>query len=318
MGFSPNGKAFALVVGGQYAAPRVWDTTTGTEQFANPGHPAAVQSLAVIEDGKTLVSGAADNQLRFWDRATGTAKKPFDLLGTYLELSADGGRLLTVSSNGSGSFGNIRIYETASFKQLAHYNEIGKAVALSPDGKAVAVRTESAIRVYDIDAEKLLADEDFKPSLLATQGFAFGPDSKKLIAQPFNGLLTFDALAKPKPKNTVYLQTEGFVRSPDGKHLAAILGKPERVAILDSTTGREVTSYKMKTPTAISWSRDGKWVGTADGLTLYVWSATTGQLRLKRIGHDGAIRAITFSADGKNVITGGDDNLVYVWDLPAK
>ena len=209
-----------------------------------------------------------------------------------------------------------RVYETASLKLLAHYDETGTAAAFSPDGNRVTFHTKTGVRVYDVDAEKLVADEEFKITLLTTQGFAFGPDSKKLIVQPHNGLLQFDALAKQKPKDNVYIQTEGFVRSPDAQSLAAIRRKPERVSILDTATGREVTNYNTKTPTAIAWSRDGKWIGTADGPTLHVWSASNGELRLKRIGHDGDIRAIAFPPDGKTVITGGTDNLVYVWDLP--
>lgn len=317
MGFSPDGRTFALVSGNsQDSPPRLWDTATGAELFANPGHPVAVQALAVIEGGKTLASGAADGRLRFWDLATGVAKKPFDLTATHLELTADGTRMLTASGGGFRSLGNVRVYETATLKALAHYTDTGTAAALSPDGKRVAVGTKGGIRVYDVDAEKLIADEDFKPALRFGQGLAFGPDGKRLIAQPDNGLLLFDALAKQKPKDSAYVQTDGFVRSPDAKLLAAVRQNPARVAVLDSATGREITSLKAEPPTAIGWSRDGKWVGTADGPTLRVWSATTGETRLKRIGHDGPIRAIAFAPDGKTVATGGDDNLVYIWDLP--
>lgn len=316
LGFAPDGKSFVLIAGGQFTPPRVWDTTTGAERLANSGHPVAVQSLAVIEQGKTLVSGAADGQLRFWDTTTGAAKKPTDLRGNYLELSADGSRLLTVASNGYDSLSNVRLYETATLKQIAAYDDTGKAVALSPDGKRVAFRTENGIRIYDVEAEKLLADEPFKPSLLNKQSFAFGPDPQRLIVQPYNGLLMLNALSKVKPKENVYLQTEGFVRSPDGRQLATLLNRTEGVTILDATTGRTVTSFKMKTPTAMAWSRDGQWVGTADGVTLYVWSAKSGSLRLKRLGHDANIRAITFAPDGKSVFTGGEDHLVYQWTLP--
>lgn len=317
LGFSSDGKAFVLVTGGQYAPPRVWDTTTGAELFPNPGHPMPVQALAVIEGGKTLASGAADGQLRFWDLPTGAAKGPTGLMATHLELSADGGRLLTASGSGAGSLGNVKVYETAPLKVIAGFQEGGKAVALSPDGKTVAVGTKGAIRVLDVDQEKVVAEEDFAPELVGARGLAFGPDGKRLLAQPFNGLLVFDALGMKKAKGGVFVETRGFVRSPDGKQLAAVRGNPERVSVLDATTGREVASYKTPAPGALAWSRDGKWVGTADGATLHVWSAAGGKLRLKRIGHDADITAIAFAPDGKTVFSGGNDNLVYGWELPA-
>lgn len=289
MGFSPDGKAFALVAGaGTDPPPRVWDTTTGAELFANPGHPAPVISLAVLENGKTLASAAADGRLRFWDLATGNAKKPFDLTASYFELSADGSRLLAVSGRAwnlggtAPQFGSARVYESATLKLLADYSENCSAVALSPDGKRIAMRTTDAIRVFDIDSEKLVTDEEFKEPLLSTRAFSFGPDSKTLLVQPFRGLLTFDVFRQPL-KN-VYIQSEGFVRSPDGKQLAAIRTKKDRVDVIDATTGKETASFEMKHPTAIAWSPDGKWVATANGLTLHVCSATTGKARLRKVG----------------------------------
>jgi WD40 repeat protein len=206
------------------------------------------------------------------------------------------------------------VYESATLKLLADYTENCSAVAFSPDGKRVAMRTTDAIRVFDIDSEKLVTDEEFKESLLSTRAFSFGPDGKTLLAQPFQGLLKFDAFGPPL-KN-VYIQSEGFVRSPDGKQLAAIRTKKDRVDVIDATTGKETATFEMKHPTAIAWSPDGKWIATANGLTLHVWSATTGKARLRKVGHDDDILAIAFTPDGKSVVTGGKDNLVYVWDLP--
>lgn len=213
------------------------------------------------------------------------------------------------------SYSGVKVYETATRKLLAEYAENGTAVALSPDGNRVAVHKSGHIRVFDIDAEKLVADEAFEPELGFARSLAFGPDGKKLVAQPPNGLMLFDALSKDKPK-PIYLDSSGFVPSPDGKFLAAIRSKPARVAVIDVDKGQEVAKFETKSPTAIAWSPDGKRVGTADGLTLHVWSAKTGKPLLRRIGHDDQIQAIAFAPDGKTVVTGGKDNLVYAWTLP--
>lgn len=48
----------------------LWDTDTRKELGYLTGHEAWVSSLCFSEDGKTLVSGGADQTIRFWDLAT--------------------------------------------------------------------------------------------------------------------------------------------------------------------------------------------------------------------------------------------------------
>jgi WD40 repeat protein len=47
-----------------------------------------------------------------------------------------------------------------------------------------------------------------------------------------------------------------------------------------------------------------------------VWDAQTGQETLTLKGHSGSVRSVSFSPDGKRIVSGGGyrDNTVKVWD----
>jgi WD40 repeat protein len=62
---SPDGRRLALV--GPRNVIRLWDTSSGEEALALPGHAALVCGLAFSPDGHRLASADLDGVIRFWD-----------------------------------------------------------------------------------------------------------------------------------------------------------------------------------------------------------------------------------------------------------
>jgi WD40 repeat protein len=54
---------------------------------------------------------------------------------------------------------------------------------------------------------------------------------------------------------------------------------------------------------------------SAQGASVRAWDLTTGKELLRMTGHTDAVRAISISADGRFVLTGGDDRTARLWDL---
>src|SRR6185295_9217820 len=69
---SPDGRVLAS--GSAFGDPiiRVWDAATGRLIERLVGHTSWVSELAFTPDGRRLISGAADQTIRFWDTSTWT------------------------------------------------------------------------------------------------------------------------------------------------------------------------------------------------------------------------------------------------------
>jgi WD40 repeat protein len=46
-----------------------------------------------------------------------------------------------------------------------------------------------------------------------------------------------------------------------------------------------------------------------------VWDAQTGQETLTLKGHSGSVTSVSFSPDGKRIVSGSGDDTLKVWDL---
>jgi WD40 repeat protein len=67
----------------------------------------------------------------------------------------------------------------------------------------------------------------------------------------------------------------------------------------------------------IRFSPDGKSlaVGAGPDGTIYLLESASGKLRRQFKGHQRAITALEFSADGKTLASGSQDTTVLLWDL---
>ena len=52
-------------------------------------------------------------------------------------------------------------------------------------------------------------------------------------------------------------------------------------------------------------------------ISLKVWDAQTGQETLTLKGHSGYVLSVSFSPDGKRIVSGSADKTVKIWDISS-
>jgi len=181
----------------------------------------------------------------------------------------------------------VQIWETASGKELAKLRAEGFGsphVAFSPDGQTLAVASGSGtVRLLEAktgtERRRLFGRSDSGSRL------AFSPDGKTLAVGGQDGAVQLWNIADGS--------RAGVIECPIGN------------------TGFGLRGLSFTAPDrGIAW--------TAVGLTAFAWELPSGKLITPAGGHVSFIRSIAFASEGKEILTSGDDGLIFRWDPSGK
>lgn len=156
-------------------------------------HMDEVTRLAYLPDGMKLVSAGRDGYLRVTSLETGRTLKMIEVGGrahaSILEVAPDGtkvvsvwGRDVVIWDLGSGS---VHTYNLNVVRGDG-VNE-GWPLAISPDCRYIACRTEDGFDVSDVDTGKFRGDFATPGSVITSA--AFTKNSKKIAVGNYDGLI---------------------------------------------------------------------------------------------------------------------------------
>lgn len=241
------------------------------------GHSDAVWSVAVSQDGKTVVSGDADKKIKVWNLEANTEN---DLIGHTATI-----RSLVLTDNDktvvSGSDdGNIKIWNLQKKQLVKTLFECSTpifSVAVSPDEKTIVSGDENGeLRFWNLQTGKLLHTIKGHRGRIFT--VAINPDGQVFATGGIDNKikiwnLNTGALIRTINSHTNAVRSLAF--SPDGQYLASG-----------------------------SWDK-----------TIKVWDWQTGEIFQNFEGHAGRVVSVNFTKDGKYLVSGGLDPNVRVWDV---
>jgi WD40 repeat protein/tetratricopeptide (TPR) repeat protein len=282
-----------------------------------------VLNVALGPDGDVLATGSAAG---FWlvGQTTGEKRRLGDLrpedqrafssLGSYIEFSPDGTRVLTAHFDG------VRVWP-ADPRGTGGPSIERKVRAFhatfSPDGRQIAVVGDMGSRVLVLDAADPGATGLEVPFDQAATHAAFSPDGRLVAAAGAGGIvLVFRSKTGDEVARLEHAAAVARVSfSPDGSLLLSA-SRDTTAGLWDVSTWRRLHSLKHsgEVPHA-AFSQDGARVLTAclDGTTS-LWDASTGERRLGPFKHILGVGHATLSLDGRFLADASFDGTAWVRD----
>jgi len=297
--FSPDGNY--LVTGLADSTAIIWNIKTGELIQTFKGHQSAIHTVEFSPDGsQILTSSFIGNAPRLWDTKTGNLikelreNKIFYKNSTFTNgasFSRDGRLILTYLSTRPGTT-RIRLWDVRTGFPVQTWHEgslfndgpgsISKkiwAVAVSPDGRKVAVVGDSTIRIlggrpaessYIIDS----SDVQFSSRI----PLSFSPDGK--------------FLASASSESVIKLW-----KSDERDPFFTIKGPEDGVQ-------------------SLSFSEDSKLLATtSNDNSVKIWNVPSGNLLKTLKGHKSSVHAIEFSSNNRYLATSSEDQTIRIWNV---
>jgi WD40 repeat protein len=274
-----------LVSAGTNGPIQVWDDWTGELRGTLPGHPDLVRSLVFSSDNTTLASATKDD-VKVW-----------------------------------------HIYKKELIHTFNHtdWGNSWQKIAISPDGKTLAIVGLDRITLFDIQSGENKAVFEQRVRFVA-----YSPDGKTLACGGKdlpNQIFLLDAqtgalkgkIEQEGDDNTSF---RVIAFSPDGKTLVSAdrrVGNEKELKVWDIATGTlkrtlPATFKYYDDMDSISFSPDGKHVAAASEVYIYVWDVETGEVK-KTIKDTHSVEDVAFSPDGKTLASGNSYQFVKLWDV---
>jgi RNA polymerase sigma factor (sigma-70 family) len=303
--FSPNGELLA-----SYSYPSktvyLWDPATAQELRRWPINCEAWSCLSFSRDSKTLIVGDG-RTIHFWNVGTGTESRRIENhpgLVSQLALSPDGKTLGSLPLKNEPKVGEsherdnkVYLWDTATGKNLGRLEVI-------VDGEN---KTNSPIR-----------DDPW-----GIYHFDFAPDGKTLVtASDDKNLCIWDLTTRKVVRRWDTGAWVGCIAFAPGGRTFASHGFGT-LRLWDPATGKELRDHpghRQEGPQSLALSPDGRTLASASyDPHICLWDAATGREQHRLVAATNAVYAVQFSADGRTLITLGDDKrLLRLWDTASR
>jgi WD40 repeat protein/serine/threonine protein kinase len=297
----PDGKRIAYTD----RVARVWDAATGKQLAVLRGHRERIRTAAFSADSTRLVTASYDTTIRVWEIPSG---KPLAVLEGHAScpysarFSADGRQVLTISSD--------------------HWSPVVTSAIVSGVKSVPSANSQPADsqQKTESDPEDVRVPKQLVSSGYSGSGWTTGyVDEEKTLARVWqvDTGKQIAAIARPTGLFALRREVPAFGSfSPDGKRVAFGFWN-DYVQIWDVAASKMLLTLKYHDMNggdhAACWSPDGKRLATIRGDYVSIWDADDGKELVTLRGHEGAIRNVSFTRDGKLVLTTSLDRTARAW-----
>ncbi|HJZ89455.1 MAG TPA: sigma-70 family RNA polymerase sigma factor [Gemmataceae bacterium] len=298
--FTPDGKrALALSEQTLYCC----DAATGRELWRQTGHTDTAVQLVITPDGKTAITSGNEGAIIFWNVADGRPLRKIENprhSADIIALTPDGKTLAAIGGETPHDT-VVRRWDVATgnpYKEVPLPPKAARYAAYSiryaADGKAFAIAsgTESQVLVFDPDAGMI--SQIFAKADGGINCAEYSADGRTIAAGTAGGSVYLWEVATGQQR--LHLKDVGYTTflsfSPDGRILAIANNGTHRLH-----TGDKVIEH------------------TQDRTVVRLIDAYTGREFHRFPGHTGSVYRLTWSADGRRLMSGSFDSSCLIWDV---
>lgn len=244
------------------------------------GHPTCCNFTEEV-----VISGWSDGKIRSFRTDN------CELLWAIDNAHKNGVTTLCISNNfkflaTGGNSGDVRVWEIRSRELISHLKEhtstVTKVEVLEDDIHLLSSARDKAILCWDLKNENRVSNHTQRMG--GINGFSFNPENQNKV---------------------VSVGQERKVTFWD-------LSKSEAEGVLDTSSNPSESDEQF----SIDVSKDGKFFATGGALgILRIWNYAEGKIVSEHAGHSNTITSVSFTPDGKQVISTGRDGLVLIWNI---
>lgn len=273
--FSSDGKQ--LATSSNDKTIRIWDTDSGEQLYSFQAHESPVRSVAFVPNTSLLASGSADHLVKIWDLDSQTCLH-------VLQGHKNRIRAVTASPTepivaSSSSDQTIRLWniETGECKQILKGFKFGvRAIDFSPDGQLlVSGSDDPSLRIWDVRRGNCL--QHFEGYSCRFKTIDFDKLNRYMISSSHDNCLRL-------------WDTESF----EVKHLIPDVG----YWLFD-----------------VSFSHQGQYFAATVNEGVWLWDTESIKKIKTMQGHDGVVKALSFSKNDDFLASSGDDHHICIWQV---
>jgi WD40 repeat protein len=269
-----------MITGSGDKTLRLWDLETGVVLKKMGGHRNGVHRLTVSPDGQFIASGDSGGMVIIWHEEIGEwLSQPIEAHSdcvTSLDFSPDGTMLATCSYNVT------KLWNTKTWQQQGEQINLSGdgvgCVRYSPSGELLATAT-NIIEIYNSSTRELVTS--FKGHTSHNFGLAWTPDGLRLLT----GGNELDPTIREW--NTTTWQQVGDPWTGHSDYINVIVVHPAGTLVASLCHKRHVRLWRL-----------------SDRRTVAIFK------------HSLPPEWVTFSADGKKILSGGNDKMISEWAIP--
>ena len=333
--FTPDGARIITSggEGGADTAVRVWNAETGKELFAIRAHYGSAWHLSCSKDGTRFVTGGSDKTVRVWDVKTGAGL--LTLTGHTGDVrsavfSPDGARILTASDDrtvkvwDAHTGAEYRPVPVAGTVHPAFFNSDGsRFLAPSLDDRVKVCDALTGRTIFSLDGHATRRPGDFFGTV-ELDSASYTKDGTRIVTA--GGDKTARVWDAKTGTELAVLKHTAKVHSAsgdaDGSRVVTTTDF-KTVTVWETKAGTELLTFSptakdpKDTPALLAavFTPDGERIVTV-GRHVRVWDAKTGaEVLVVEQRTASFVRWVSFSPDGKQMITAGDDDSPKLWDV---